>query len=49
MVEKIFEDKKTLYNKYKSSKKLKLKGIKYFTNPIVAKDSICKFEFYKEF
>jgi predicted RNA-binding protein len=38
MVEETFEDEKNIYKMYKSSKKLKLKGIKYFINPVVAKD-----------
>lgn len=38
MVDDTFENKKFLYNKYKSKKKLKLKGIKYFQKPIIAKD-----------
>jgi predicted RNA-binding protein len=38
MVDKTYEDKKSLYKTYKAKKKLKLKGIKYFSEPIVAKD-----------
>ena len=38
MVEETFDDKKNLYNLYKSTRKLRLKGIKYFINPVVAKD-----------
>lgn len=38
MVEDTFEENKILYNKYASTKKLKLKGMKYFTQPIIAKD-----------
>lgn len=38
MVDDIIQNDNTLYKKYKSNKKLKLKGIKYFTTPIIAKD-----------
>ncbi len=38
MVDEALENNETFYNYYNSSKKLKLKGIKYFANPIVAKD-----------
>ena len=47
MVEETFEDEKNLYKTYESSKKLKLKGIKYFTNPIVAKDLSNQLNFIK--
>ena len=37
-VEKVYHDNKPLYDYYKSKKKLKLKGIKYFTTPITTTD-----------
>lgn len=37
-VEKVYHDNKPLYDYYKSKKKLKLKGIKYFTAPITTTD-----------
>lgn len=47
MVEETFEDDKKLYNKYAAPKKLKLKGVKYFTDPIPAKDLVKDLEFIK--
>lgn len=47
MVDTTYEDKKSLYNKYKAKKKLKLKGMKYFINPIIAKDLADELSFIK--
>lgn len=38
MVDEVYQDNETLYDHYCSPKKLKLKGIKYFTEPVVALD-----------
>ena len=38
MVEEIYQDKEVLYDHYHSPKKLNLKGIKYFNEPVVAKE-----------
>ena len=38
MVDEVYQDNETFYDHYCSPKKLKLKGIKYFTKPVVAKD-----------
>ena len=48
MVDEVFENNKPLYDYYNSSKKLKLKGMKYFTNPIAAKDLAKSFKFIKD-
>lgn len=37
-VEKVYDDDDSLYDYYKSKKKLKLNGIKYFVKPITTKD-----------
>lgn len=47
MVEDIFQDTETLYNHYNSPKKLRLKGIKYFTDPVVARDIASELSFIK--
>lgn len=47
MVEKTFDEDNNLYNKFESIKKLKLKGIKYFSEPIVAKDLVADLTFIK--
>ena len=47
MVENTFEDNKKCYNKYQSPKKLKLKGMKYFVNPVVAKELYNDLNFIK--
>lgn len=47
MVEETIENRKKLYNKYESPKKLKLKGMKYFTDPVIAKDIYDKLNFIK--
>lgn len=47
MVDDTFEDNKKLYNKYASLKKLKLKGIKYFTDPIAVKNFVKELNFTK--
>lgn len=48
MVDDVYKDKKTLYEYYCSPKKLKLKGIKYFTEPVVAKDIAADLDFIKD-
>ena len=45
MVDEVFQDNKPLYEHYESPKKLKLKGIKYFTTPIVTRDLASKLKF----
>lgn len=45
MVKETYTDGKSLYNHYESPKKLKLKGMKYFTDPLVAKDMANDLEF----
>ena len=47
MVEDIYQDNETLYDHYNSSKKLDLKGIKYFTEPIVAREISSELSFIK--
>jgi predicted RNA-binding protein len=47
MVEDTFKDNETLYNHYNSPKKLGLKGIKYFTDPVVARDIASELSFIK--
>lgn len=47
MVADTFNDENKLYNKYESLKKLKLKGIKYFTSPVIAKDASTELNFIK--
>ena len=47
-VEKVYYDNNPLYNYYKSKKKLKLKGIKYFINPITTKDISESLSFVKD-
>ena len=47
MVDEIYSDHKTLYDHYNSTKKMKLKGIKYFTNPIMVKDLAKSLKFIK--
>lgn len=47
MVKETYLDNKTIYNHYCSPKKLKLKGMKYFTDPLVAKDMANDLEFVK--
>lgn len=45
MVDKVFQDNKPLYEHFESPKKLKLKGIKHFTTPIVTRDLASKLKF----
>lgn len=45
MVEEIYKDNEIIYDHYYSPKKLKLKGIKYFTEPIIAKDIVADLTF----
>ncbi|MBP2046750.1 hypothetical protein [Methanobacterium aggregans] len=45
MVKETYKDGKSLYNHYESPKKLKLKGMKYFTDPVVAKNIANDLEF----
>ena len=47
MVDDIYQDNETLYDHYCSPKKLKLKGIKYFTEPVVALDIADELVFIK--
>lgn len=48
-VDEVFYSEKPLYNRYyNSERKLKLKGIKYFSKPIVSKDIIDELDFMKE-
>ena len=47
MVEEIYQDKEVLYDHYNSPKKLNLKGIKYFTEPVVAKEISSELSFIK--
>jgi predicted RNA-binding protein len=48
MVEDVYQDKKTLYESYSSPSKLKLRGIKYFTVPVIAKDIADELYFIKD-
>ncbi|KAF5062762.1 hypothetical protein DSECCO2_301490 [anaerobic digester metagenome] len=48
MVKETYKDNKALYNHYESPKKLKLKGMKYFTDPLVAKDIANNLEFIED-
>lgn len=45
MVDEVFQDDALLYEHYESPKKLKLKGIKYFTTPIVTRNLASKLKF----
>lgn len=47
MVEDIYQNESPLYDHYYCPKKLKLKGIKYFSTPIVAKDIASELTFIK--
>lgn len=47
MVDEVLENDEILYDHYNSSRKLKLKGMKYFTNPIVTKDLAKSLKFIK--
>lgn len=47
-VEEIIENRNTLYKNLKSTKKLRLKGITYFTTPILEKDLTEQFDFKKK-
>ncbi len=47
MVKETYKDHKTLYNHYNSPKKLKLRGIKYFNDPLVARDMVADLDFIK--
>lgn len=47
MVDEVYQDNETLYDHYCSPKKLKLKGIKYFTEPVVALDIAEDLDFIK--
>lgn len=47
MVDKTFESKETLYDTYQSQKKLKLKGMKYFVNPVIARGLYNNLNFIK--
>ncbi len=47
MVDEVYQDNETFYDHYCSPKKLKLKGIKYFTKPVVAKDIADDLDFIK--
>ena len=44
-VGELYQDPKKLYDYYSSRRKLKLKGIKYLTNPIPVKDLALKLDF----
>ena len=46
-VDEAYQDKEDLYEYYYSKKKLRLKGIKYFSKPIIAKDIAENLEFVK--
>lgn len=48
MVDEVFQDKKTLFESYSSPSKLKLKGIKYFSDPVIAKDIADELDFIKD-
>ena len=48
MVDEVYQNKKALYDYYCSAKKLKLKGIKYFTEPVVARDMAADLAFIEE-
>ena len=47
MVDETIKNDKSLYDHYNSQKKLKLKGMKYFTRPIIAKDLYKDLRFLK--
>ena len=47
-VGELYQDNKKLYDFYSSRRKLKLKGIKYFSNPVPIKDLASKFDFVKD-
>lgn len=44
-VGELYQDAKKLYDFYSSRRKLKLKGIKYFSNPIPIRDVVSKLDF----
>lgn len=44
-VDEVYQDNDVLYDYYFSKRKLKLKGIKYFSNPISTKDIVDKLDF----
>lgn len=46
-VEEVYYDDETLYNYYKSERKLKLQGIKYFVKPVTTKDISNSLSFVK--
>ena len=48
MVDELYEDNETLYDYYFSTQKLHLKGIKYFTEPVVARDIADDLNFIKD-
>lgn len=45
MVDEVYDDGDNLYKHYYSPRKLKLKGIKYFTDPVIAKDLATELNF----
>lgn len=45
MVDQVYENNDPLYDHYESKKKLKLKGVKYFSTPIVTRNLAEKLEF----
>lgn len=47
MVDDIYDDDSTFYDYYQAKRKLKLKGIKYFTRPIITRKLANKLEFIK--
>lgn len=48
MVQELYEDNESLYDYYFSPRKLRLKGIKYFTEPVVARDIADDLDFIKD-
>lgn len=48
MVDEVYEDNKKLYGYYNSKRKLKLKGVKYFTQPIKSADISKDLSFIKD-
>ena len=47
-VDEAYQEKEDLYEYYHSKKKLRLKGIKYFSKPIIAKDIAENLDFVKD-
>ncbi|MDR3290736.1 MAG: hypothetical protein LBT10_01160 [Methanobrevibacter sp.] len=48
MVDEIISDETPLYNRFKSPTKLRLKGIKYFSQPIIVRDIAKELDFIED-